>query len=270
MTRAMSGGSSIHWRRFCSWDKSNELTAIPMLLARLAQGDRLHGALVSIDAIATNGTIAESIRKVGAGWLLAVKANQPTLRADIEACFDAAPAGSIDTHTEHDKSHGRIEQRDIDVIREVDWLSGDRRFPGELRWPPKTGQAAKRESSLGTAGWPEVRHVEYTEEAQSRVQGEGGTCGDPRGRHGSRVVEQVWGPCQPDPCVEEDAAGRDCGAVWTGQAIGEQRRCGGGSTGTFIREDRPADGGAGFFAEKVRARLAKVPAAKPLECQTRA
>src|SRR4051812_3369174 len=36
-----------------------------------------------------------------------------------------------------------------------------------LRWPPKTGQAAKRESSLGTAGWPEVRRVEYTEEAQS-------------------------------------------------------------------------------------------------------
>jgi hypothetical protein len=36
-----------------------------------------------------------------------------------------------------------------------------------VRWSPKTGQAAKRESSLGTAGWPEVRLVEYTEEAQS-------------------------------------------------------------------------------------------------------
>ena len=116
-------------------DKSNELTAIPILLARLAEGDRLHGALVSIDAIATNGTIAAAIRNAGADYLLAVKANQPGLRAEIEACFDAAPAGSIDTHTEHDKGHGRIEQRDIDVIREVDWLSGDRRFPGELRLP---------------------------------------------------------------------------------------------------------------------------------------
>lgn len=116
-------------------DKSNELTAIPILLARLAEGDRLHGALVSIDAIATNGTIAAAIRDAGADYLLAVKANQPGLRAEIEACFDAAPAGSIDTHTEHDKGHGRIEQRDIDVIREVDWLSGDRRFPGELRLP---------------------------------------------------------------------------------------------------------------------------------------
>jgi hypothetical protein len=37
----------------------------------------------------------------------------------------------------------------------------------QLRWTPKTGQVAKRESSLGAAGWPEVRLVEYSEEAQS-------------------------------------------------------------------------------------------------------
>ncbi|MBU6499856.1 MAG: ISAs1 family transposase [Rhodospirillales bacterium] len=116
-------------------DKSNELTAIPVLLARLAEQDGLRGALVSIDAIATNGTIATAIRQAGADYLLAVKANQPTLRADIEACFESAPPGSVDAHREHDKGHGRIEQRDIAVIREVDWLSGERRFPGELRLP---------------------------------------------------------------------------------------------------------------------------------------
>lgn len=116
-------------------DKSNELTAIPVLLARLAEQDGLRGALVSIDAIATNGTIATAIREAGADYLLAVKANQPTLRADIEACFEGATPGSVDTHTEHDKGHGRIEQRDIAVIREVNWLSGERRFPGELRLP---------------------------------------------------------------------------------------------------------------------------------------
>ena len=36
-----------------------------------------------------------------------------------------------------------------------------------MRWPRKTGQVAKRESRLGAVGWPEVRRVEYTEEAQS-------------------------------------------------------------------------------------------------------
>ncbi len=64
-----------------------------------------------------------------------MKANQPTLRAEIEACFKGAPPQTIARHVEHDKGHGRIERREVSVIREVDWLSGDRRFPGELRLP---------------------------------------------------------------------------------------------------------------------------------------
>ena len=36
-----------------------------------------------------------------------------------------------------------------------------------MRWSPKTGQVAKRESPPGTVGWPKVRHGEYTEETQS-------------------------------------------------------------------------------------------------------
>ncbi len=43
-------------------DKSNELTAIPVLLAWLAEADRLRGALVSIDAVATNRTNAAARR----------------------------------------------------------------------------------------------------------------------------------------------------------------------------------------------------------------
>ena len=116
-------------------DKAGELAAIPVLLARLAEQDGLRGALVSIDAIATNATIAKAIRDAGADYLLAVKANQPGLRAEVEACFTDAPPGTVETHTEHDKGHGRVEQRTTSVVREVDWLSGDRRFPGELRLP---------------------------------------------------------------------------------------------------------------------------------------
>ena len=116
-------------------DKANELAAIPVLLARLAEQDGLRGALVSIDAIATNGTVAKAIRDAGADYLLAVKANQPGLRAEVEACFTDAPPGTVETHTAHDKGHGRTEQRTTSVVREVDWLSGARRFPGELRLP---------------------------------------------------------------------------------------------------------------------------------------
>jgi predicted transposase YbfD/YdcC len=116
-------------------DKASETRAIPILLERLAQGGGLEGALVSIDAIATNATIARAIRAAGADYLLAVKANQPTLRADIERLFKEAAPGQLDTHIDLDKGHGRIEMRTVTVAHNVDWLCGERRFPGEMRLP---------------------------------------------------------------------------------------------------------------------------------------
>lgn len=116
-------------------DKSNEITAIPSLLQRLAADGALTGALVTIDAIACNAGIAAAIRDAKADYLLAVKANQPSLRADIEDAFTTAPPDILDTVVDLDKGHGRIEQRTVTVSREVDWLTGDRRFPGELRLP---------------------------------------------------------------------------------------------------------------------------------------
>lgn len=119
-------------------DKSNETTAIPILIERLAANGGLEGAIVSIDAIACNATIASAITAAGAQYLLAVKSNQPTLRAEIEDYFATAPAEILDTATDWDKGHGRIEERSVTVSRETDWLGGDRRFPGELRLPGAT------------------------------------------------------------------------------------------------------------------------------------
>ncbi|MFO1119844.1 MAG: ISAs1 family transposase [Rhodospirillales bacterium] len=119
-------------------DKANELAAIPLLLQQLGAEDGLKGALVSIDAIATNATIAAAITAEGADYLLALKANQPTLRAEVEAAFTAAaaaPDGAVETSVSLDKGHGRIEERRMAVLREVDWMRGERRFPGELRLP---------------------------------------------------------------------------------------------------------------------------------------
>jgi predicted transposase YbfD/YdcC len=91
--------------------------------------------VVTIDAIACNPQIAQSIRDAGADYLLAVKGNQPTLEADIEAAFEAADKGQVEVDVDLDKGHGRIETRAVSVLRQVDWLDGDRRFPGEVRFP---------------------------------------------------------------------------------------------------------------------------------------
>src|SRR4051794_13368741 len=71
-------------------DKSNEITAIPQLLQLL----ELHGALVSIDAIGCQKEIARQIITGGGDYLLAVKDNQPTLHADVAACFAGSSAGA--------------------------------------------------------------------------------------------------------------------------------------------------------------------------------
>ena len=87
-------------------EKANECAAIPEVLDRLD----LKGALVTIDAIACNPTIAEAIIRRGGDYLLAVKANQPTLHREIAAYF-ADPAARAETAEELDKGHGRLETR---------------------------------------------------------------------------------------------------------------------------------------------------------------
>jgi len=120
-------------------EKSNETTAIPVLVERLAAGGALKGgALVTIDAIACTAAIATTIRQAGADYLLAVKANQPTLRNEIEAFFNDAPPASLERFIDLDKGHGRIEERTVTVAREVDWLTGSRHYPGDLRLPGVT------------------------------------------------------------------------------------------------------------------------------------
>ena len=111
--------------------KSNEITAIPLLLERLA----LTGALVTIDAIGCQSKIARAILAKEADYLLAVKSNWPALRAEIERYFADAPASALDRFETTDGDHGRIELRRHAVSRDVAWLATARRHPGEPRFP---------------------------------------------------------------------------------------------------------------------------------------
>jgi len=105
-------------------NKSNEITAIPRVLALLD----LKGALVSIDAIGCQKSIAAQIRDGGGDYVLAVKDNQPTLAADVEACFlqayeDDFAGVKHDTCTTQERGHGRVETRVYTVLYEPQGLS---------------------------------------------------------------------------------------------------------------------------------------------------
>jgi predicted transposase YbfD/YdcC len=93
-------------------DKSNEITAIPKLLEMLELG----GALVTIDAMGCQKDIASAVRAQGADYLLAVKANQGNLFADILDTFtkviERTPTTpSMTYHGTEKKAHGRDEVR---------------------------------------------------------------------------------------------------------------------------------------------------------------
>lgn len=140
-------------------EKANELEAIPLVLDRLAEAGSLGGAVVTIDAIACNPRIAAKIVDNGADYVLAVKDNQPSLHREIAAFFDDADRKDVTTVTDIDGDHGRIEQRRCVVSNKVDWLTSERRFPGEYRFPQLTAIAMiEAKVELPDRGYRECRY----------------------------------------------------------------------------------------------------------------
>jgi predicted transposase YbfD/YdcC len=100
--------------------KSNEITAIPLLLELLD----VKGALVSIDAMGCQKKIAKKIVEGGGDYVLPVKANQERLSDDIELTFAAAAAVDFegvehDIYQTEERGHGRIERRVYIVIKQL-------------------------------------------------------------------------------------------------------------------------------------------------------
>jgi predicted transposase YbfD/YdcC len=105
--------------------KSNEITAVPRLLALLA----LKGTLVTADALNCQRAIAAQIREQGGSYVLALKGNQGTLHDDVRTFLDD-PATPVACPTETDAGHGRIEIRHARVSRDVAWLQEHHAWPG--------------------------------------------------------------------------------------------------------------------------------------------
>lgn len=112
-------------------EKSNEITAIPLLLERL----ELAGALVTIDAMGCQIAIAQAIRAKGPDYLLALKDNWPVLAEEGRRLFAAEPDTPEDVFETTDGDHGRIEIRRHRVSYDVAWVTSERRFPAEWRFP---------------------------------------------------------------------------------------------------------------------------------------
>ncbi len=138
-------------------DHSNEITAIPHLLALL----ELRGTTVTIDAMGCQKEITTAIRAKKAHYLLSLKENQPWLHQRVSQ-FHAAVTSEPrrywrdvphETHTSVEKDHGRIETRRYTVVdatrvlrdrtgwtdlASVGWVESERR----LLTGPKAGSTS--------------------------------------------------------------------------------------------------------------------------------
>jgi len=107
-------------------EKSNEITAIPQLLEMLF----LKGAIVTIDAMGCQKSIAEKIREKGADYVLALKGNHGDLHDDVRTYFDGVDRTQPRTHLEVDKGHGREEIRKCTVSCDIEWLVQKKEWAG--------------------------------------------------------------------------------------------------------------------------------------------
>jgi predicted transposase YbfD/YdcC len=117
-------------------DKSNEITAIPQLLAMLD----ITGCIVTVDAIGTQTDIAQQIVRGKADYVLPVKENQGTLYEDLQELFDGFEQENYvevpyDTAKHLSEGHDRREIRQCWVVTEPEYRAYLRRGPD---WPQLT------------------------------------------------------------------------------------------------------------------------------------
>jgi predicted transposase YbfD/YdcC len=115
-------------------EKSNEITAVPVLLAGLDLG----GTVTTMDSLLTQQAIARQIVAQNGQYLMVVKENQPTLFAAIELVFRCPPPEEETDHlqsvTTIGKEHGRLETRTLERTASL---------RGYVTWPG-VGQVMRR------------------------------------------------------------------------------------------------------------------------------
>lgn len=98
-------------------EKSNEITAIPELLALL----NLKGCTVTIDAMGCQREIVQQIREQQGHYVLAVKDNQPSLHQDVQEVYEQGLDTDFvglneSTHVTQETAHGRRVERTYHAI----------------------------------------------------------------------------------------------------------------------------------------------------------
>jgi predicted transposase YbfD/YdcC len=142
------------------YEKSNEITAIPILLRMLD----LSGCIVTIDAMGCQKEIARQIKDQGGDYVLALKGNQAQMHKGVKLFFEHAIKTRFEeTPYRHDffeslnaGEHGRIETRQYWLVE----LAADLAWKDELAaWPGLASLGmVQSERRIGSTVTCEVRY----------------------------------------------------------------------------------------------------------------
>lgn len=140
-------------------EKSNEITAIPVLLRQLA----LAGCIVTIDAMGTQTKIAAQIIKQEGDYALALKENQENLYEEVQATFVLAEhEGFVGRYCESErrveKGHGRLEIREYWTISDPEILAY---LDPEQKWHGLQGIGMVRAERRINAQQEASKHTRY-------------------------------------------------------------------------------------------------------------
>ena len=151
-------------------EKSNEITAIPVLLQQLA----LSGCIVTIDAMGTQTKIADQIIEQDGEYALALKDNQGNLYEEVKATFALAEKerfANVQSEADQtvEKDHGRLEIRKYWTISDPDilaYLDPEKRWKGlrgigMVRAERRIEQEMSQETRYFLLSFPSVKTFAY-------------------------------------------------------------------------------------------------------------
>jgi predicted transposase YbfD/YdcC len=151
-------------------EKSNEITAIPVLLRQLA----LTGCIVTIDAMGTQTKIADQIIEQDGEYALALKDNQGNLYEEVKATFALAEKerfANVQSEADQtvEKDHGRLEIRKYWTISDPDilaYLDPEKKWKGlrgigMVRAERRIEQEMSQETRYFLLSFPSVKTFAY-------------------------------------------------------------------------------------------------------------
>lgn len=158
-------------------EKVPEKRSEPLALPALLKAVDIAGAIVTMDAAYAHAKDLKEVTERRADYIVAIKGNQPILHGEVVSFFEQADAAGaayapLDIHMSKDAKHGRLEEREVAVSHDTQWLAGgaSKDFPN---WGIQSLIRVRRKRAVG--GKESISETVYAS-SRALTAGEAAKC----------------------------------------------------------------------------------------------